>query len=180
MESRGVVENVELDPQYTREQQVEAAQDWWDAWRNASNGTDSWKEEDNAWHWMQEVFGEDFGTVMDSLLHRLDEYGEAQMFLKDLPAEWLGGSDILTNAIREAMFNSGAGPVSSKWAQLTGGEQLTGSDLREFRGLPGQMQDRVQLGVQRGISGLRVTIDGYAAGRILAPYVAAELANGAQ
>lgn len=180
MESRGIVENVELDPQYTREQQIEAAQDWWDAWRNASNGTDSWKEEENAWHWMQEVFGEDFGTVMDSLLHRLDEYGEAQMFLKDLPAEWLGGSDILTNAIREAMFNSGAGPVSSKWAQLTGGEQLTGSDLREFRGLPGQMQDRVQLGVQRGISGLRVTIDGYAAGRILAPYVAAELANGAQ
>ena len=180
MESRGIVENVELDPQYTREQQIEAAQDWWDAWRNASNGTDSWKEEENAWHWMQEVFGEDFGTVMDSLLHRLDEYGEAQMFLKDLPAEWLGGSDILTNAIREAMFNSGAGPVSGKWAQLTGGEQLTGSDLREFRGLPGQMQDRVQLGVQRGISGLRVTIDGYAAGRILAPYVAAELANGAQ
>lgn len=180
MESRGVVENVELDPQYTREQQIEAAQDWWDAWRNASNGTDSWKEEENAWHWMQEVFGEDFGTVMDSLLHRLDEYGEAQMFLKDLPAEWLGGSDILTNAIREAMFNSGAGPVSGKWAQLTGGEQLTGSDLREFRGLPGQMQDRVQLGVQRGISGLRVTIDGYSAGRILAPYVAAELANGAQ
>ena len=180
MESRGIVENVELDPQYTREQQIEAAQDWWDAWRNASNGTDSWKEEDNAWHWMQEVFGEDFGTVMDSLLHRLDEYGEAQMFLKDLPAEWLGGSDILTNAIREAMFNSGAGPVSGKWAQLTGGEQLTGSDLREFRGLPGQMQDRVQLGVQRGISGLRVTIDGYYAGRILAPYVAEALANGAQ
>ena len=180
MESRGVVENVELDPQYTREQQLDAAQDWWDAWRNAANGQDSWKEEDNAWHWMQEVFGEDFGTVMDSLLHRLDEYGEAQMFLKDLPAEWLGGSDILTNAIREAMFNSGAGPVSGTWAQLTGGEQLTGSDLREFRGLPGQMQDRVQLGVQRGISGLRVTIDGYAAGRILAPYVAEALASGAQ
>ena len=80
----------------------------------------------------------------------------------------------INDALAQMMFESGAGPVSGRWAALMGG------DLKEFNRLPGQMQDKVQIGVQRGISGLRVTIDGQVAGRILAPYVSQEIARGAQ
>ena len=121
---------------------------------------------------------------MDRLLETLDKDnntpGSNLSDYLNLPTSWFTGDvsgremNAINNALAQTMFESGAGPVSGRWAALMGG------DLKEFNRLPGQMQDKVQIGVQRGISGLRVTIDGQVAGRILAPYVSQEIARGAQ
>ena len=151
-------ENIDLDepeerPQYSDQQKNDAVQDWWDAWREGAD------DEDSAFEWMKEVFGDGFGDVWDRIIQKLDET-EDQTKLEDIPMDWwmsLGG------------WNSGS----------TGGEDngVTGADLEGFRGLPANMEAAARKGVAAGVKGLRVEIDGQAAGRILAPYVSQEIAR---
>lgn len=163
-----------------------AAENYWDVYRNGTTGA----QFDAAYDAFRAAFGDDVDTfdrldaTMDRLLETLDKDnntpGSNLSDYLNLPTSWFTGDvsgremNAINNALAQTMFESGAGPVSGRWAALMGG------DLKEFNRLPGQMQDKVQIGVQRGISGLRVTIDGQVAGRILAPYVSQEIARGAQ
>ena len=90
--------------------------------------------------------------------------------------------DVIAGAIEDAIYNSGAGPVKGRWSNAGDGAEdiLTGGDLRMFRGLPGEMQEKVQVGVQRGVSGIRVQLDGADVGRLIAPYVNEYLGRQAQ
>ena len=148
-----IVEDLDLD-EYTDEDRKNAVQDWWDAWRNASNGEDSWDEESRAYAWMEQVLGENTGDAVEAILRHLDEV-EKQNELEDIPDSWWMDP--------------------SKWNG--GGDGITGSDIAGFRGLPAQLQLAAQKGVSAGVSGLRVSIDGQAAGRILAPYVSEYIAR---
>ena len=163
-----------------------AAENYWDVYRNGTTGA----QFDAAYDAFRAAFGDDvdtfdrLDTTMDRLLEIMDENEHTANWnpldYENLPTSWFTGNvsgremNAINNALAQTMFESGAGPVSGRWAALMGG------DLKEFNRLPGQMQDKVQIGVQRGISGLRVTIDGQVAGRILAPYVSQEIARGAQ
>lgn len=146
-----IEEWVDLDA-HSDEEKENAVQDWWDAWRNASNGVDTWEEETSAFDWMAEVLGDDFDAVWDRILQRLDET-ENQNELEDLPYDW--------------------------WMTTTGGNAtetknengITGADLRNFNGLPAAIQTAVASGASSGVSGIKVTLDGATVGRLVAPYV---------
>ena len=50
---------------------------------------------------------------------------------------------------------------------------ITSDDIAKLNTLP----QRIEAAVNRGVSGLKVTIDGRTAGSILAPYVSQEIAR---
>lgn len=155
-------ESIDLDPTYTEAQKSEAIQDWWDAWRNASGGGDSWDEEESAFAWMEEVLGDGFGEVWDKIMEKLDATPD-QGRLEDLPLEWYA-----------ALVSGGNGGTVSGSGDSNG---VTSEDLRNFNGLPAGILQAVKEGARSGVSGLRVDIDGQSAGRILAPYVSQEIAE---
>ena len=153
-----ITEDVDLDA-YTDADKEQAVQDWWDAWRNAANGDDSWDEEYSALQWLQEVFGDDWGDVYDRIIQKLDEM-DNQMDLEDIPEDWWRTT---------GSWNQNGG--------VTGENGVTSKDLAGLQSLPGNVESASERGVKKGISGLRVEIDGQAAGRILAPYVSREIAK---
>ena len=154
-----IVEDVDLEDSegwkaiYSDQQRNAAVQDWWDAFRAGAD------DEESALAWMQEVFGDDFGDVWDRIIQKLDET-ENQAKLEDLPEDWWR----TTGSWGES--GSGSGGTADE-------NGITSSDLQGFRGLPAQMQSAVQ----KGVSGMKVEIDGQTAGRILAPYVSEEIAK---
>ena len=151
-------EDVDLTPTYDAADREQAVQDWWDAWRNAANGDDTWDEENSAFAWMQEVFGDDFGNVWDSIIAKLDEMGEKQLKMEDIPQSWWLNGD--------------------QWSN-TGKEQdgITSGDLANFNSLPGQIQKATKEGAAAGVSGIKVTMDGATVGRLVAPYVSQIIAR---
>jgi hypothetical protein len=90
----------------------------------------------------------------------------------------------LNAQLQEILYNTGiAGPVNQKTLEYwrSGGEDsIKGSDLREFNRLPGQMGDKVQIGVQKGLSGFRIQVDGYTLARAMYPYISEMMGNAAQ
>lgn len=81
-------ETVDLS-EYTKEEMNAALQDWWDAWKmNDQNpNEENAMEEENAFAWFQEVFGDAWGDVYDSVMQHLDEV-EDQTGLDDIPSNW--------------------------------------------------------------------------------------------
>ena len=55
---------------------------------------------------------------------------------------------------------------------------VTTKDIEGLQNIPAGVESASERGVKKGISGLKVEIDGQTAGRILAPYVSAEIAKG--
>ena len=151
-------EDVDLTPTYDAADREQAVQDWWDAWRNAANGDDTWDEENSAFAWMQEVFGDDFGNVWDSIIAKLDEMGDKQLKLEDIPQSWWLNGD--------------------QWSN-TGNQQegITSGDLANFNSLPAQIQKATKEGASAGVSGIRVYMDGATVGRLVAPYVSQIIAR---
>ena len=151
-------EDVDLTPTYDAADREQAVQDWWDAWRNAAKGDDTWDEENSAFAWMQEVFGDDFGNVWDSIIAKLDEMGEKQLKMEDIPQSWWLNGD--------------------QWSN-TGSQQegITSGDLANFNNLPGQIQKATKEGAAAGVSGIKVTMDGATVGRLVAPYVSQIIAR---
>lgn len=153
-----VEEYEDLTPTYDAADREQAVQDWWDAWRNAANGDDTWDEEGSAFAWMQEVFGDDFGNVWDGIIAKLDEMGEKQLKMEDIPQSWWLNGD--------------------QWSN-TGSQQegITSGDLANFNSLPGQIQKAAKEGTAAGVSGIKVTMDGATVGRLVAPYVSQIIAR---
>ena len=154
----GTVEEYEdLDAGRFTEADMDAAvQDWWDAWREAALGDGDYADANSGVDWMAEVFGDRFDDVWAEIERRLDETDD-KMSLEDLPSDWWR--------------------TTGSWGATDSENGVTSADLEGFRGLPASMESAVQRGAARGISGIQVTIDGYAAGRILAPYVSQEIAR---
>ena len=146
-----IVEDVDLDA-HTAEEKSAAIQDWWDAYRNATLGTDTWEEEGNAFNWMTEVLGDGFGDVWDRIMQKLDET-EDQTSLEDLPLDWY------------TSLTGGSG------ADTKNENGITGADLRNFNGLPALMQSAVASGAASGVGNIKVTLDGTTVGRLVAPVV---------
>ena len=150
-----IEEDVDLDAdKYSDQDRDQAVQDWWDAWKNASNGDEPWTEEENAFSWFQEVFGDKAGEVFDRIIQKLDEMDD-QTKLEDIPEDWWR--------------------TTGNWNDT--GDNITGSDLRTFRGLPASMQSAVQRGAAAGVAGIQVRLDGRAVGEMVAPYVSTIIAR---
>ena len=145
----------------TAEQQG-AANAYWDAWR--SGDTDAMDQAYDAMVAAFEGNEKEFDRVDEWLDRIIEDYnarstesGFNESNWMDLPATWWQNP--------------------SGMADENG---ITSSDLEGFRGLPGNLQTAAQNGVAAGVRNLRVTIDGEAAGRILAPYISVELAKSAE
>lgn len=69
--------------------------------------------------------------------------------------------------------------TTGSWSKTSamGGDIVTEKQYADFGALPGNVEAASERGVRKGMSGIRVEIDGYAAGRILAPYVSQEIAK---
>ena len=104
---------------------------------------------------MEDKLTEMFGTeneTLNKLMSMIDQLQEKQGWqgLEDLPANWwLHGND-------------------------TGNEGITNENLAAFNNRPG----KIEKAVARGVSGIKVVIDGHAAGSLVAPYVSQSIAAG--
>ena len=147
----------------TAEQQA-AAEAFWDMYRE-DKYTD--EEFDKAWDALVTAFGGEGSTAferMNTLLDKLiEEHSSAENDTDYNPANWMD--------IPASWWQNPAGDAGNT------GDGISSSDLAGFRGLPANLKSAAQSGVAAGIRGLRVEIDGHAAGRILAPYVSAEIAS---
>lgn len=152
-----------------------AAEAYWDALRNDPNGegTEISKAYQNMWTHFNG--SEDDRQMFRTLVDMIDSLKEFGWQADDLPEGWFeemdDAADLIGSAVKDALYNTGSG--------TTGGEQLTSQDISGFKQIPAQIMAQARAGVADGISGIRVTIDGYTAGRILAPYVSAEIARNA-
>lgn len=143
-------------------EQIAAAERFWDAWR--AYGDDSSDENDRAFDEAYDAFEaafagqEELFDAIDSLMEQLkDEGGDKWTEIQDLPASWwqnAGGRDM----------------------------NISTEDLRGFRSLPGMIAAAVESaaasGTAEGVSGISITLDGYAVGRAVAPYVSQSMARG--
>jgi hypothetical protein len=55
--------------------------------------------------------------------------------------------------------------------------QVTSSDIQGLQTLPGMIESAAERGISRGAANIRITIDGYSAGQVLAPHVGSALAG---
>ena len=142
--AKEVAEDVALDRIYTEQDKENAIQDWWDAWRESA------EDEASSFDWMQEVFGDQFGAVWDNIIQRLDELGEKQMELEDLPSEW---------------WKTQGGNAGNQ-------DGMTSADAKSMT----DAVNRMPKAVAQGVSGIRVYMDGATVGRLVAPYVSQSIA----
>lgn len=87
-------------------------------------------------------------------------------------AEWL--TNIIMDKVQEVF-----GPDSGWWSNPNGessDDGITGSDLEGFRGLPAGIITAVKKGAAEGVAGIKVSLDGYQVGRLVAPYVSEQIA----
>ena len=114
---------------------------------------------------MAEVFkgSEDLLDKLDELIYNLSEQDKVDSSwrdMEDLPANWWLDA--------------------ANW-QLSGnqnnGNAITSGDLQNFRNLPAGIAAAARAGTAEGVSNIRVVIDGYTAGRLLAPYVSEYIAQ---
>lgn len=129
------------------EKQREAAEDYWDAMHQGSID-----DQVAAYRQLEELF-QDEPLVMDQLMNLIDSLtqNDDTWSMQDLPSWWF----------------------ASDWQN----DQITSSDLQGFRGLPASIAAAVQAGASSGVSGIRVTLDGYTVGQLIAPYVSQQIAT---
>ena len=132
------------------EEQRAAAEAFWDAWReNPDDFSDeSWEAFESAFTGMEDVF--------EALNDKLDEivqgnYSETWRDTENIPEEVFSG------------FSSGLGKSSTSLDNASA----------TLKGLPGQILQAVR----SGVANIVVTIDGYAAGQVLTPYVSQNIAR---
>lgn len=113
-------------------------------------GLDSYEEEQNAYDWMQEVLGDEFGSVMDNIIHKLDEV-EDQNKLDDLPAGWFTD-------------------ISGALKNLTQNDEYKGDKNDALPGL-------IEAACERGTARKPVQVTVYLDGSQLMDYVDVGLAN---
>lgn len=131
------------------EAQRAAAEAFWDAWReNPMDFSDeAWDAFEGAFTGFEDVFDE-LNTKLDELVQ--GKYADTWRETEDIPTEIFAGME-------------GIGKSSSSLDNAAG----------TLKGLPGQ----ILAAVRAGVSNIRVTIDGYTAGGLIAPYVSERIAR---
>ena len=157
------------------EAQAASVEKWWDAWRK-----DQWSDEaDSAWDSMERAFSEN-----QELWDKFNEAFE-NAETEDEDYSWLNNEDLLRDigSQGEDLSTSAASlddATASMRSVMDGAKAVTdkvaGVDLKTFNGLPPQITAAVQNGAAAGVSGIRVQMDGYTVGRLVAPYVSSILA----
>lgn len=142
------------------EAQRTAAEAFFDAWKELENDPNS-EEAGTVFDQTADAFeaafaGQEklYNMLMDNMDVLKEKGGDSWTDMKDLPASWFRNA-------WEGQDN-----------------QITSSDLSGFRSLPDSLYNAVLRGASSGVSGIQVMIDGYSAGRLLAPYVSQEIARG--
>ncbi|MBR3740244.1 MAG: hypothetical protein IKN04_07235, partial [Clostridia bacterium] len=150
----------EPEPNGPTQAQKEAAEAFWDVFRERFEETP-----DSAFDDLEKAFegDQELYEKLDSLIDQLSEYDSVDSSwrdMEDLPANWWLDA--------------------ANW-QLSGnqnnGNAITSGDLQNFRNLPAAMAAAARSGTADGVSNIRVVIDGYTAGRLLAPYVSEFIAQ---
>jgi len=140
-------------------EQIEAAERFWDNWRNFKFTGQGEYSFDKAWDNFEKAFVGDeskfnlLNDLMDKLMASIDSAGvDGLRNYQDLPASW--------------------------WMNPNGENNgLTSEDISGFRGLPAQMLQAVKSGSAAGVSGIKVTLDGRTVGMMVAPYVSEVIAR---
>ena len=142
--------------EFTDEQRA-VAEDWWDIYRSNPTG-DDW---DATWDKLEALFSDNektFDGFMDTLTYLEQTIGDGVYSSEDLP---------------EFLFAGWEGNITDELKKLEEKPGITSDDIAKLNTLPA----RIEAAVNRGVSGIKVTIDGQPAGRILAPYVSQEIAR---
>lgn len=138
------------------DEQKNAAEAFWDIFRRSLDGAPE------AFDDLLAAFegSDDLFARLDALIAELEDNNpdESWRSIENLPANWWLDA--------------------ANW-QNSGGNNngITSADLQGFRSLPGNMAAAVQSGAARGVSGIKVTLDGATVGRLVAPYVSETIAR---
>lgn len=140
--------------------QRDAAEAFWDIFRQNFGDVP-----DSAFDDLEEAFqgNQDLFDKLDTLIDKLSEHDsvdDSWRNMEDLPANWWLDADKWQNS-----------------GNANGGNAITSSDLQNFRSLPAGIAAAARAGTAEGISNIKVVIDGYAAGRLLAPYISEYIAR---
>lgn len=137
--------------------QKAAAEAFWDAYRE-NGGYEDWQMDA-----LESAFdGQE--DMLEKLIYAIDNLSKGGWAdqtwrdTEDLPESWWLDADSWRNA-----GNNNGG--------------ITSDDLANFRGLPAKVAAAAKIGTAEGISNIKVEIDGYTAGRLLAPYVSEFIAQ---
>lgn len=129
-----------------------AAETFWDIYRQNPDGFS-----DEAWAAFENAFAGN-----EELFNKLNEMIDLFVQSNNENDEWRGVENL-----PDWMF--------SDW-NPAGNDNITGTDLQNFRGLPAQIQAAARAGTAAGVSGIRVELDGATVGRLVAPTVSAIIA----
>ena len=144
---------------------AEAAEAYWDAYRNAAKN--GWDEEssglfDEAFDRLAELTGGEDSPLFTAI----DELTED---LKDSVPDnaWTDIEDLGDTAykILDAVT----------WQDDTGNGLKT-EDVSGFKALPAEIEQKAMEGLLKGASRMRIDMDGYSVGKVVAPYVSQEIA----
>ena len=160
-------------------EQLFAGNPMFDSWKTLTDymhvtgePEDTQKAQEFAKHYL-DWFNDD---VQDRMLDELSKnmtYEEFDSFDEAMKALAEGAEHFYSDAEREA-YTAPIMRAIEVMEQMMGGGQSGMTDTVEgLKGVPGQMVTAVQ----KGVSGIRVTLDGYAVGRLVAPYVSQEIAR---
>ena len=131
-------------------EQMAAVEAFWDIWKSGVGG----EEYDNAWDLMESAFEGNEDTfnkmtdMLDELWTWLETNGQDPGELNDLPANWWRNGGADENGI-------------------------TVQDMANFNSMP----DKTAAAVGKAVGGIRVDMDGYSVGRLIAPYVSQIIAR---
>ena len=132
----------------------------------------------------------DASGITNPMIRRGFESGDAAGIMAAL--QWIenGGrtlEEVQRDRLRESEWMNQSSLPSGWWAVMSTGlwnglkspneNGVSEKTLEGLAGMPAGVENAAEKGVRKGISGMRVEIDGQAAGRILAPYVSQEIAR---
>lgn len=110
-----------------------------------------------------EAFGESMRSILNGDLMYSDE--ERAAFIEPIRQVL----DLIEQDLNEGGFDNGE--IPAEW--WTNQNNLTSEDISGFRVLP----NNIASAVRNGVSNIRVTMDGQAVGRLVAPYVSEQIAR---
>ena len=143
-------------PEEPTDAQKDAAEAFWDAFRGSLDGApDAFDEMLAAFEGSDELL-----SRLDALIGELENStaDDGWRSIENLPANWWLDA--------------------ANWQNSSGNNNgITSADLQGFRSLPGNMAAAVQSGAARGVSGIKVVLDGATVGRLVAPYVSETIAR---
>jgi hypothetical protein len=139
-------------------EQARAAEDFWDIYRSFKGDEADKQDVRDTMDTVEAAFaGQE--DLMRQIVTWISTYGDNR------DDSWMGIEDLPANF----------------WQQLggqnQGKDQLTGQDVRGMTNAVNGLGAAVEAGAAKGVSGIKVTLDGETVGRLVAPYVSAGIAR---